>query len=143
MSHYKHILLTTDFSDGSAQINQRACELSKLMTAKLSVIHVVEPLPGYGYGFVGSAELEIQLVEAAKMKLAELGKSCSIKIENQHVVVGSTKTEIHRMAEDTQVDLIIVGSHGRHGLTYLLGSTASGVIHGARCDVLTVRINES
>ena len=35
---------------------------------------------------------------------------------------------------------IVVGSHGRHGLALLLGSTASGVLHGAKCDVLAVRI---
>ncbi|MCV6604433.1 MAG: universal stress protein, partial [Porticoccaceae bacterium] len=50
--------------------------------------------------------------------------------------------ELHRYAEENQVDLIVVGSHGRHGLALLLGSTANGVIHGAGCDVLAVRIRE-
>lgn len=44
------------------------------------------------------------------------------------------------MAEDESTDLIIVGSHGRHGLALLLGSTASGVLHHSPCDVLAVRL---
>jgi universal stress protein A len=44
------------------------------------------------------------------------------------------------MAEELGVDLIVMGTHGRHGLGLLLGSTATGVLHGCPCDVLTVRI---
>lgn len=44
------------------------------------------------------------------------------------------------MAEEQKADLIVIGSHGRHGLGRLLGSTANGVLQGAPCDVLAVRI---
>lgn len=54
--------------------------------------------------------------------------------------MGSPKLEIVRVAEERQVDLIVVGSHGRHGLALLLGSTANGVLHHAKCDVLAVRL---
>jgi len=40
-------------------------------------------------------------------------------------------------------DLVIVGSHGRHGVRLLLGSTANAVLHGAECDVLAVRVQDS
>jgi universal stress protein A len=40
------------------------------------------------------------------------------------------------------MDLVVVGSHGRHGLSLLLGSTANGVLHGAGCDVLAVRVGK-
>jgi universal stress protein A len=53
---------------------------------------------------------------------------------------GSPKQEIIRIAEENAVDLIVVGSHGRHGLALLLGSTANGVLHHANCDVLAVRL---
>ncbi len=50
--------------------------------------------------------------------------------------------EIHALAEKLSADLIIVGSHGRHGLALLLGSTANGVLHGAKCDVLAMRVGK-
>jgi universal stress protein A len=48
--------------------------------------------------------------------------------------------EIVRVAEEESADLIIVGSHGRHGLALLLGSTANNVLHHAPCDVMAVRL---
>ena len=48
--------------------------------------------------------------------------------------------EIHSKAEEIGADLIVVGSHGRYGLALLMGSTANGVLHGATCDVLAVRV---
>jgi universal stress protein A len=58
------------------------------------------------------------------------------------VELGSPKAEITRVAEEQGVDLIVVGSHGRLGLELLLGSTANGVLHAAKCDVLAVRVKE-
>ncbi|MGD9152248.1 MAG: universal stress protein [Gammaproteobacteria bacterium] len=143
MLKYKHILLATDFSEGTAHILDEGCELAKQMGAKISLLHVVEPLPGYGYAFIGSAEIELQLVDESKKQLAKLGKKYSIDTKNQFVEIGPPKAEITRVAEEQGVDLIIVGSHGRHGFVEnLLGSTANAVVHHAKCDVLTVKIKE-
>jgi universal stress protein A len=54
---------------------------------------------------------------------------------------GAPKQEIVRVADDEKAELIVIGSHGRHGLQLLLGSTANGVLHLAKCDVLAVRVN--
>ncbi len=64
-----------------------------------------------------------------------------ISKENQVVTVGRPESEIHRLAKEQGVDLVVVGSHGRRGIQLLLGSTANGVLHGSECDVLAVRIN--
>jgi len=56
------------------------------------------------------------------------------------VIIGQPAQEMHRFANDNNVDLIIVGSHGRHGISLILGSTATGVLHGSQCDVLAVRV---
>jgi universal stress protein A len=56
------------------------------------------------------------------------------------VELGATKFEIARVAKENTFDLIVVGSHGRHGVALLLGSTANAVLHGAPCDVLAVRV---
>ena len=57
--------------------------------------------------------------------------------------MGAPKNVIIHQAEKLKADLIIVGSHGRHGIQLLLGSTANGVIHHAHCDVLAVRIADN
>jgi universal stress protein A len=140
MFKYKHILVATDFSEGSRFVLNRALELAKPMGAKVSLLHIVEPLPGYGYAFLGTAEIEVELLEKSKEHLKAFGREFSISESDQHVEIGPTKVEIVRMADELGADLIVVGSHGRHGLMNLLGSTANAVIHEANCDVLTVRM---
>ena len=55
---------------------------------------------------------------------------------------GVPKQEIIHIADQEQVDLIVVGSHGRHGLSLLLGSTANSVLHYAKCDVMAIRLRD-
>src|SRR5690606_15629525 len=68
--------------------------------------------------------------------------ACQIGLgeERTRVLIGRPETESHRFADENGVDLIVVGSHGRHGLQLLLGSTSSATLHRANCDVLAVRI---
>ncbi len=61
---------------------------------------------------------------------------------HQHILLGKPEVEIHAKAEELQSQLIVVGSHGRYGLALLMGSTANGVLHGASCDVLAVRVGK-
>lgn len=79
----------------------------------------------------------------AKQRLADIGRDQDIAEENQHLLQGHPARAIHHVAQEEDVDLIVVGSHGRHGLGLLLGSTANGVLHGASCDVLAVRLPDS
>ncbi len=142
MSNYKNVLLAIDLTDEAQEVAAKAVALSTNNNATLHVIHVIEPL-SFAYGgdipmdFSGIQE-EIQ--KQAEVQLSEFSKKNHIAAENYHIVLGRPETEIHRMAEDINADVIVVGSHGRHGLALLLGSTANGVLHGARCDVLAVRV---
>ena len=58
------------------------------------------------------------------------------------IVFGRPIETLLEEAEQGGYDLIVVGSHGRHGVKLLLGSTANGVLHRAKCDVLSIRIRE-
>ena len=78
--------------------------------------------------------------QQAKQQLSALGLRHKIPAEQQHIVLGRPETEIHNVAEELDADVIVIGSHGRHGLALLLGSTANSVLHGAKCDVLAVRV---
>ena len=71
--------------------------------------------------------------------LSKLAGELGLDDEHIHLVLGSTKHEVLSMAKDKQVDLIVAGSHGKHGLALLLGSTANAILNSAECDVLIVR----
>jgi len=140
---YKHILFATDLTEDTEYLLNKVRGLHKYTGAKLSLIHVVEPLPGYSYAYLGIEDIEGQLIEEARQSIEKLGDKLSVPKNQVHVEVGPTKTKILKVAEDIGADLIICGSHGRHGLSLLLGSTANAVLHGAKCDVLTVRLPET
>ena len=144
MSGYRHILLGVDLSAESRQVVDRAVVLRNASGAELSVIHVIEPL-SFAYGgdipmdFSGIQE---EIHKQAKSHMASLCDPLNIPESHRRLVVGRPETEIHHIAEEIGADLIVVGSHGRHGLSLLMGSTANGVLHGARCDVLAVRVQD-
>lgn len=145
MNHYTHILLAVDFSEHARQVSVRAREMAVRNQAKLSLVHVVENLPitDAAYGPIPfDVDLTQEWLDASKERLKKLGKELDIPEERQWLEMGSAKLEIVRVAEENNVDLIVVGSHGRHGLALLLGSTANGVLHHAKCDVLAVRLKD-
>lgn len=137
---YQHILVCTDLTASCQQALQKAAELAKSTSATLSILHVIEPVQAYGYP--GVVEIEANLVEQAKHELQGFCKTYGIPESKQNIVIGPTKREILKTASQQGVDLIVTGSHGRHGMELLLGSTANAVLHGAECDVLTIRIQE-
>lgn len=139
---YKNILFATDLTDDTEHLLGKVRGMREFTGAKLGLIHVVEPLPGYSYAYLGIEDIEGQLIAEAKQALGKLGAELNVPEGEQHVEVGPTKTKILKIAEDVGADLIICGSHGRHGLSLLLGSTANAILHGAKCDVLVVRLPE-
>ncbi len=142
MSAYKHILVGLDLSPESQQLVERVKCLFTGDDQKISLIHVQEPL-SFAYGGdipMDLTDVQNQLEEQAKSRLVAIGKELNVTEENQHVIIGQPAHEMHRFATDNNVDLMVVGSHGRHGLSLLLGSTATGVLHGSTCDVLAVKV---
>ncbi len=146
MSHYKHILLATDFSDYSAEIANKAKELAETNHAQLSIVHVVDNIPitdaTYGPIIQYDGDLTEQIMDAGKERLAKIASRLDTPEKKQYLEIGSPKLGIVRIADENDVDLIVIGSHGRHGFALLLGSTANGVLHYAHCDVLAVRIKD-
>lgn len=146
---YKHILFATELNETKSYIEDKVAQLQQLTNAKVSVIHVVEPIPEVYYGGVygvvpnlNATDTTTLLEESAKEKLEPLAKRLNISAQNLHVPIGHISSEILAFAENEQVDLIITGSHGVHGLQLLLGSTSNAILHGAKCDVLAVRFSE-
>ena len=135
--HYSKILVATDLSDTTYPTIEKAIALAKSFEAEIFLVHVIEPIPAYGYP--GIADLESPLIDHAKEEMRKISEKYHIPESYLKVEFGSVKTQILHLANENNVDLIIVGTHGRHGLGPLLGSSASAIVNGADCDVLTIR----
>lgn len=137
---YKKVLFATDFDEVGINAAHKAKKIADENGAPLFLVHVVEPIPAYAYpGFAGFAEVEVSIREQAEKELATLAERLGVDSKHQFLEFGSTKNEVLRIAEENKIDLIVTGSHGKHGLALLLGSTAQAILHGAHCDVLIVR----
>ena len=146
MEKYKKILVAVELnSKTDKEIVKKALKISAEDNAELVLIHAVEYISGYGYGLpyspVMSSEVEDVLLKHTEEEMKKLGDSIGVDKKRQIVKFGPAKFIILEEAEKMKADLIVVGSHGRHGVRMLLGSTANAVLHGAKCDVLSVRLS--
>ena len=144
MMKIRQILAPTDFSEFSKQAVARAYELAQTFGAKLVLLHVIEALPSY-IGFIppgGAAMLLADLERQVHLDLAEVlpeAEAAEVEVTHQ-VVVGSPSREIVQVAAAEKVDLIVIATHGRSGLSRLfMGSVAERVVRTAPCPVMTIR----
>ena len=144
---YKHVLLAADLSPRDDDpVVEKAADVVNLMNAEITLLHVIEEDHGYVGPYITKniiEERKLKEEKTAKEYLKKLGKKMNVPEERQLILHGQAKKQILKKAEELAVDLLVMGSHGRHGLNLLLlGSTASGVLHGAKCDVLAVRVSD-
>ena len=140
---YKHILVAIDLTDECLPVIARGNELARINGARLRLVHIIEPMAMAFGGDVPMdlSQLQQQQFDQAKERLERLiAKYPEVLRENSHLTYGQPRQEIHHMAKEQGCDLVVVGSHGRHGLALLLGSTANDLLHGAHCDTLAVRL---
>lgn len=142
MSGYTKIIVGLDLTDESSMVIERAIEIGKLSNAQLYLTHCIEPL-SFSYG--GDLPLDLTgmqttLHDQATERLKALATQYGLDPEHIAVPIGQPDREMHQLVTELSAQLIVVGSHGRHGLSLLLGSTSNAVIQGATCDVLAVRL---
>jgi nucleotide-binding universal stress UspA family protein len=143
-----HILAPTDFSAHSKQALAYALGLAKHFGAKLSILHVVEippyPVEGYAPPSLAATFLD-DLERQAREELAQLlPEAAAEKVEVVRLVtVGSPYRKILEAAEGEHVDLLVMATIGRTGISRLvMGSVAERVVRHATCPVLTIRAGE-
>ncbi|MFL0798549.1 MAG: universal stress protein [Cellvibrionaceae bacterium] len=139
---YNTIIIGLDLSDESDTVLEQALSLRNDSSAHISLIHVLEPLT-FAYGGdipMDLSEVQNQMVAQGEIKLKQIAADKQLDNVDSQVIIGQPATELHRIAKENDAELIVVGSHGRHGLALLLGSTANSVLHGAECDMLAVRV---
>ena len=150
---YSRLLVAVDFEPGGEPVVERAARLRDLLGARLTLLHVQEHLlPTQDYlplGFGGDLPvpdelgLEEELLDAARRQLDVVGERLGVAPPDRLVRVGSTGHTIDEVAAEIGADLVIIGSHGRHGFLGLFGSTAKAVLRGVQCDVLCVKLDEA
>jgi universal stress protein A len=144
MTVYKRILLATDFSDINLLAAKRAVLMAKRDDSELIFLHVIEHFPldagPLSSVFQHNTELSDALAQQARAKLDELKRGLGYeKIQLEISITSkSARHEILGFAKAHDVDLIVVAPHGQ-GIIGTLGSTATGILNNAVCDVLAVR----
>jgi nucleotide-binding universal stress UspA family protein len=147
MKPFQTILFGADFSDGSREAFRAACSLAVAGQTRLHVLHVIEPhwvpeepVP-YGQAVVGfyDAQADGGQHDTLRRRMREMYvPNVSVDVE-YHLREGDAAAEILRMAGDLRPDLIVVGTHGRTGLSWLLaGSVATSIVRRAPYPVLAV-----
>ncbi|HFE39324.1 MAG TPA: universal stress protein [Gammaproteobacteria bacterium] len=143
MSIYQNILVAVDVSNEAETVLARAIEMANKFDAQISLTHIIEPVlseTDYGLTPTFNFDVEQNLAERAKDFLDKLAKKLHLDPVKSIVTIGNIKHEIHQLCKKENIDLVIIGTHGRHGFSLLLGSTANAVLHGTECDVLTVKV---
>jgi nucleotide-binding universal stress UspA family protein len=146
MKGVRRILHPTDFSRASGAAFLKAVALAKESRAQLLLVHVLlPPTPFIGDGYISPKtyeELEASARRGAQRELAKVvAKAQKAKARVKAVLLeGVPYDRIARVARSKRADLIVMGTHGRSGLSkFFLGSVAERVIALAPCPVLTVR----
>lgn len=143
MFDVKRILHPTDFSDCSARAFAAACDVAVKYGARLHLLHVISySAMGSAYAPVEGAVVTDWLTEARDHvdgKLAELEVPPGIEVERA-IAEGVPSVEIERYCSEHDIDLAVVGTHGRSGLPHLvIGSVAERLVRQAPCAVMTIK----
>jgi len=141
----KSILCPMDFSDASKNAYRYACEFAKSMGSKVILLNVIEPRPIAADMSLNYIPLEEDLAAAARedfIPMVDEAKAAGIDV-SADVMIGMPAETILQQIADLDVSMLIMGSHGKTGLSRLLmGSVAEAVVRKAAVPVLIVKANE-
>ena len=143
----RRILLPTDFSGCANYALPYAAAIARAVDATVICVNVVEPIvPAVGYTGMAEAmpiaEMSEQMEDSAERELPDVMRCEDLRGLKVEEVIGhgDAAAEIVRVADEQEVDLIVISSHGRTGLGRIIfGSTAEAVVRHARCPVLVVK----
>jgi universal stress protein A len=143
----KHILVPIDFSENSKKALRYAVPLAEQFGAVITLINIIEPTvfpSDFGFGQMSFPDVEQELIHKAEEELQAIGESVTTSVTIKTIVKsGIPFVEVTNFADEKDVDLIIVATHGRTGVEHILfGSTAEKIIRKAPCPALVVRAEE-
>jgi universal stress protein A len=143
----RQVLFCTDFSDYSREALRVAVDYAKVFGSELIILHVINSsqlgYPSIEEGMPMDIRAALDNIqESVDKALNLLAAECQDSVRSVHVAskIGSPAHEIVRFADENQISLIVMGTHGFTGIKHLImGSTAENVVRTAACPVLTVR----
>jgi universal stress protein A len=143
---YQKIVAALDFSENNDKVLGSALKLANNDASKLHLIHIVQPITE-GYALKVYSEnflaIEEEALESATEQLAKIAETANIPSDQIRTIVGDKAGEIRKLAEEIDAEAIVIGSHGFSGKKRILGATANKLLHGAKCDILTVHAEET
>ena len=147
--NYDNVIVAIDLADDCVEVVEKALQLG-IDFENMNLVYVFEPMPApyasvipYAPGLAATDDLDERVRSNLSDKLYAVADRFNFAHSRCRLLEGYPAKEIRAHAAESKCDLIIIGSHGRHGLGLVLGSTANSVLHGAPCDVLAVRIGKS
>lgn len=144
MKHYRHILVAVDLTDNSAALVARAQDIQALSQAKLTLVHVIDYAPMIYAGGEFALPVDIDtfddsISKASQAKLLELAHHCKVNEADCQLLHGEKENELVQLAENLNIDLLVVGAHDKQGFSRLFSSTADSLLHALPCDILNVK----
>ena len=141
------ILVPTDFSEFGELALEYGAALAEKFSSDLYLLNVIDDYfilaPEANLALPDRKQYLQDLETASAQNLSKLLRGVSLPRVSQHTVVGRAYAEIVRYANEQRIEMIVMGTHGRSGLSHLLlGSVAERVVRTAGCPVLTVRPNQ-
>lgn len=148
MIDLKKIVIATDLSSPSLKAVSHGCALAEQFGATVHLLHVVcHPFAGFAEQTMTNPDASFEDFEQDQCRLAEeeLSRISAGPVTDPERVVrairsGPPAVEIPQYTEETDADLLVLGTHGRSGLDHvLMGSVCEAVVRRVRCPVMTVR----
>ncbi|MGA0255701.1 MAG: universal stress protein [Rhodothermales bacterium] len=141
------ILVPVDFGSSTRQIIGVASRMAEHYGAAITLAHVVnlEYYPYYGFGSDAYPEIKKSMIEASEEKLIELAtelQGAGLDV-SWKTIKGHPAAALRQLAEEADIDLIVIGSHGRSGFDRaMVGSVSEKVLRSAHCPVMIVNTGD-
>ena len=144
MTEIKKILFPDDFSENASKILQYVLSISEAYNSTIYLLHVVQDLHRWGKVYIPHTSMDVFQKEALEGAEKVMDRVCEEQLEGRtnlqrRIVSGDPATEILKTIEAEDIDLVIMGTHGRKGLEHvILGSVAENVVKKSSAPVMTV-----
>lgn len=140
MTPYHHLLFATDLSEINEKMRHKVFALASIFKARLTVVHVVTSFSALSKNYTQSVGLKEEMEGAAKDALRTFCEPLQVPNNDQIIKTGNPVHEVLETINERDIDLLLVGRHGRSGFAHVLGSVSHRLLHQAPCELLLIDV---
>lgn len=144
MLQYQRVLFASDLSLASENVGEKAAAIAQNSGSQLHMVHALHdesPMAAGGEIALPAGDmLEDERIANCEAEFLAQAQRLGVAAANQYFVEGSVRQVIVDLVNDKGIDLIVVGSHDRHGVGLLFPSTGDAIFHAMPCDILAIKI---